>query len=72
MESPAPSPKLLTIDEAASVLQVHRETIKRNIQLGKLAAVKIGYRTTRISEDDLNKFVESHRGENYFGGEDKP
>lgn len=43
---------LLTVDEAAELLNVHRETIRRQIRKGALPAVRIGT-VYRISVDDL-------------------
>ena len=43
---------LLTVDEAAELLNVHKETIRRQIRKGALPAVKIGS-VYRISRDDL-------------------
>jgi len=57
---------LLTLDEAASVLKLHRETVKWYVQCGKIKAVKVGYRTTRIKTEDLQEFIESRRGDSYF------
>ena len=59
--------ELLTVDEAAAILKVHRETVKWHIQEGKLKAIKIGYRTTRIKPEDLEEFIKSRHGDNYFG-----
>ena len=58
--------QLLTIDEVATTLQLHHETVKFYIQTGKLKAIKIGYRTTRIAKADLDEFIKCRRGDNYF------
>jgi excisionase family DNA binding protein len=60
---------LLTVEECASILKLHRETIKWYIQCGRLKAVKIGYRTTRIRREDLEDFIKSRHGDNYFAEE---
>ena len=57
---------LLTIDETAAILRLHRETVKWYVQIGKLKAVKLGYRTVRVKPEDLQKFIESRSGDKYF------
>ena len=59
---------LLTIDEIASILKVHRETVKWYIQTNKIPAIKLGYRTVRVKSIDLQNFIEAHSGDNYFNG----
>ena len=52
-------PVLLTIDRVAEILSCHPETVRRAIRSGQLGA----YRRpgmTRISEDDLARYMESH------------
>lgn len=46
-----------TPKEVADILNLHYLTILRNIQAGKLKAVRIG-RQFRISRDDLQAFIE--------------
>lgn len=52
--------KFYTISEVAELLKVHDRTIRRLIDNKKLKAVKIGT-TWRISEDDLNEYLESNK-----------
>ncbi|MCK5784839.1 MAG: helix-turn-helix domain-containing protein [Desulfobacterales bacterium] len=49
--------KLLTIKEAAGKMSVSTKTVYRLMGGGQLRKVKIG-RSTRISEDDLNGYME--------------
>lgn len=49
---------LLTVNQVASTLQVHWQTVLTYIKSGKLRAVKLG-RGYRIDSKDLEKFVES-------------
>jgi len=58
--------ELLTPSEVASRLRLTIGTIKWYIQTGKLKAVKVGYRTIRITQKDLDEFIEEHHGDNYF------
>ena len=53
--------KLFTIDEVASYLGVHRDTVYSLIRSGRLPATQLGGRKTgwRISEEDLSAFVEA-------------
>lgn len=52
--------KLLTVEELARHIQVHRATIRRWIKEGKLLAIKLGEGSTahyRISEKDATAFL---------------
>jgi excisionase family DNA binding protein len=57
MKSPA-----LTVQEAAKLLRVHPETIRRAIAKGELAAAKLG-RIIRISRQDLDAYYRAHGGQ---------
>lgn len=58
-----PEDEYLTTDEAAKLLKIHRDTVRRLIREGKLPSIKIGgqYRIrrrdidTRLSEGDKDK-----------------
>jgi len=58
--------QLLTVKEIANILQIHYETVKYYIQVGRLKGIKIGYRTTRVARADLEEFIKSRHGANYF------
>lgn len=49
--------KMLTVNEAAEKMSVSSKTVYRLMGNGLLRKVKIG-RSTRISEDDLNGYLE--------------
>jgi len=49
-------PLLLTVEEAASLLRVHRNTVKNLLRKGKLAGTKVG-RSWRIQREVLMAFV---------------
>lgn len=49
-----PVTKMLTIEEAAAVLNVHKNTIWKLIKEGELPAQRIGPRIVRIRMEDLN------------------
>lgn len=49
--------KFLTVEQVASVLQVHWQTILSYIKTGKLKAFKLG-RGYRIDPNDFSKFIE--------------
>jgi excisionase family DNA binding protein len=61
--------ELLTIDEAASLLKVHRSYIFRLMRDGELSVVRRGRRYTRILRSDLTTFVQRHRKEAIPGKE---
>lgn len=50
--------KLFTVEQVASTLQVHWQTVLTYIKSGKLRAVKLG-RGYRIDPKDLDVFIES-------------
>lgn len=52
--------QLLTIKEAARILRVHQNTVKKLIATGKLPSFKIE-RVIRISQDDLKQYMEESR-----------
>lgn len=50
-------PKLFTVEETATLLKLHPETIRRYIKKGILRAVRLR-RQYRIKEEHLNAFLE--------------
>jgi len=63
--------ELLTIDEVAKVLKVHKSHIFRLMKEGELPIVKRGNRYTRILRSDLVVFIQKHRVEPNGKGVDK-
>lgn len=53
--------EMLNIDEAAAVLRVHPETLRRFIREGKISACKIGRRKL-ISKNEMEKFIKKCKG----------
>ena len=49
--------RILTIEEVAKLMQVSLKTVYRWINAGQLPAAKIGYKTYRVFEKDLIKFL---------------
>jgi excisionase family DNA binding protein len=49
--------RLLKVDEARSRLRVSRERLYRLIQAGDLASVKLGPKSRRIRESDLDSYI---------------
>ncbi|MFP5219955.1 MAG: helix-turn-helix domain-containing protein [Actinomycetes bacterium] len=45
--------ELLSLDQAAAALGVHRNTVRRLVARGELPAVRIGPRLVRVSSSDL-------------------
>lgn len=50
--------RLITVKEAASRLSVSVRTIQRLIAAGKLPCLEVGPKTRRISEADLDSFIQ--------------
>ena len=55
------TPPLLSLEDAAAVLNVGRTTIYRLVREGSLATVTIG-RTRRVRPADLDRFIDAHTG----------
>ncbi len=51
------SEKILTIEEVAKGISVSQKTVYRWISARQLPAAKIGYKTYRVFESDLIKFL---------------
>jgi excisionase family DNA binding protein len=63
---------VLTIQEAADLLGLHRETVRRAIRTGELKATRLGYRTVRITKADLQAWFMSKGGRPLFTGTGEP
>ena len=50
--------RIYSVEEVASILQVHIDTVRRYIKSGALRAAKIG-KAYRVQEKDLQAFIES-------------
>jgi excisionase family DNA binding protein len=50
----------MTIEEVAKTMRVGQKTVYRWIGAGQLPAAKVGYKTFRVFESDLIKFLRSH------------
>jgi excisionase family DNA binding protein len=51
---------ILSIEDIALKLRVHTKTVYRWISAGDLAAAKVGYKTYRVFESDLIRFLRDH------------
>ena len=60
---------LLTINEVAKVLKVHRSYVFRLMKVGELPVVRRGRRYTRILRSDLMAFIQKYRKEAIPTGE---
>lgn len=49
--------ELLTVEEVARALHLHKMTVRRHIGEGRLKAVRVG-RRIRIRSEDLESFIE--------------
>ena len=55
------SNELLTVAQAAEYLKLSDKTIRRLIQSHKLLASKVGDRSWRIRESDIEKYLDEHK-----------
>jgi excisionase family DNA binding protein len=51
---------ILTIKEVSKVLKVSKRTVYRWIDSGELRVARIGRKTYRVFESDLNKFIRKY------------
>jgi excisionase family DNA binding protein len=51
-------PRVMSLAAAASMLQVHPETLRRAIRAGKLTAYKVG-RVARVSHDQIQSYLDA-------------
>ena len=56
-------PLVYTVEEAASLLRVHKATIHRLARQGKLQKVYIGRRSVRITRESLERFIRDQLGD---------
>ncbi len=54
-------PALLTIEQVAVRLQVSSKSVRRYIKEGRLQVIRLSERKLRISEADLEKFIDDMR-----------
>lgn len=52
-----------TTEEVAELLKVNVESVRRWVRDGKLGSVKLSGKFIRISQDDLDAFITSQRGD---------
>ena len=52
------SDKLLTVEEVSERLQISRYTLYKLIESEDIVAIKLGRRTLRFEESEVNKFIE--------------
>jgi len=58
--NPATPPQLLTVPEAAEILNTSDKTVRRRIKDGELPAIKDGH-LVRIDPRDLEDFIRDRR-----------
>jgi excisionase family DNA binding protein len=58
--TPGPAREILTVEQAADLMQVHRITVYRYIRTGRLPAVRLG-KIYRLFSRDVEAFLEAMR-----------
>ncbi len=51
------SDKILTVDEAATFINIHPKTIRRKIRIGKIKAIPIDSKKYGIYKSELTKYL---------------
>ncbi len=57
--SPPHSPRYLTVAECAERIGVSTRTIWQRIAAAEIGVVRFGRRTVRVSEDELQRFIDA-------------
>ena len=55
--------KLYTLDEVSEQLKVSRRTVDARIAQGLIRVTRLGKRIPRVTEKDLNAYIEKARGD---------
>lgn len=55
--APGGSPRIYTIEDVATMFQVHRNSVRAWIRTGKLPAHRLGHRTVRITQEGIDVFL---------------
>ena len=53
--------KLMKASEVAEVLQISRSKAYRMMRLGEIPTIKIGEKSVRVSNEDLNEYISTHK-----------
>ena len=61
MKRPCIPERLLTIAEAATLLNASAKTVRRLIDSGELPVVRVGLRVVRITPEDLRGYITRRR-----------
>jgi excisionase family DNA binding protein len=54
-------PKLLTAEHVAQLLGKHPRTVLQMAAAGKIPAIRLGHRTVRFLQSDVEDFISAHR-----------
>jgi excisionase family DNA binding protein len=49
--------RMLSVSRVARILDVSEDTVRRRIAAGELEAVKLGYRTVRVTASSLAAYI---------------
>jgi excisionase family DNA binding protein len=61
---------ILTVEQAAEILQMHVATVRRMLRLGQLPGMKLGPKEWRIPSDALQEFIAGKMKGQAAGGKD--
>jgi excisionase family DNA binding protein len=53
-------PRVFDVKEVAAILNVHKETVLRQLRNGKLKGFKVGY-DWRVNEDQLSEYMNNSK-----------
>jgi len=54
-------PKLLTAEDVALLLGKHPRTVLQMALAGKIPAIRLGHRTVRFLQSDVENYIDAHR-----------
>ena len=54
--------KQYTVREIAKILGIHEHTLYRWIKQGKIGSIRLGYKTIRITQQQLDDFIANKKG----------
>lgn len=61
MENEPKGPKLIRLKDAADQMGVHRMTVYRMVQRGDIPSFRIGQKSLRVSQEDIEDYIQKRK-----------